>query len=167
MIVFKTLVVISSEFHIQTAQDPVHLWKLWVADSLGRESTFSSLPWTYKAGYFQAVVPIPRRGFISTADCYNMYVLLLGEVVILELNCLDSINRPHDPNNCKSTLIVSFFSLSSGNNKIWPFLSNSIFKLCLKMYRLWALQLHVKPIFLLLTRSAESKLNLSHPLPSP
>lgn len=63
-------------------------------------------------------MPIPRRGFISTADDYNMYVLLLDEVVVLELNCLDSINRPHNPNNCKSTLIVSFFSLSSGKSKI-------------------------------------------------
>lgn len=84
--------------------------------SLGQRNIFSSLPWTYKAGCIQALLPLPRRGCISTVEYYNLYMVdtlsasvTLDEVVTLELNGPDSINKPNNPNNCKSTPVASFF----------------------------------------------------------
>ena len=68
-------------------------------------------------------MPIPGRGFITTAEYYNMYVT---DALLASINVRSSHNRTKllglqaitNLNNSELTWIVSFFSLSSDNNKL-------------------------------------------------
>ena len=90
------------------SQDPMYLANCDELAALGKRNIFSSLSCTYNAEYFQVIMPIPRRGFITTAEYYNMYVT---DALLASINVRSSRNRTKllglqaitNPNNSELT----------------------------------------------------------------